>query len=130
MAPGAIPWEFLTEWSFSLVLTWFLGLSLRRQERLVTERDQRSQQLAMLLTVSQSAASALDMRPLLETVFDALGTVLDYSAIAVLTLNETRDTLTFAHLWAPNAHALQELQRIRYPVADLGAAWDRLCHDE
>lgn len=33
------------------------------------------------------------MRPLLHTVFDALDALLDFIAIAVLALNETRDTL-------------------------------------
>ena len=77
-------WELWTEWSFSLILTWFLALSLRRQEQLVMELDQRGQELSMLLTVSGSVASTVEMQPLLDTVFDALGTVLDYSAIAVL----------------------------------------------
>jgi hypothetical protein len=129
-AIGAIPWESWTEWSFSLVLTWFLGFTLRRQERLVTDLDQRGQELTTLLKVSESITSNLEMRPLLDTVFDALGTVLDYSAVAALTLNDTRDTLTFAHVRAPGAHLSLELHLGRYPVADLGAAWDRLCHDE
>jgi signal transduction histidine kinase len=129
-AIGAIPWEPWTEWSFSLVLTWFLGFTLRRQERLVTDLDLRGQELTTLLKVSESITSSLEMRPLLDTVFDALGTVLDYSAVAVLTLNDTRDTLTFAHVRAPADHLSLELHLGRYPVADLGAAWDRLRNDE
>jgi len=127
---GTVNWGLWTGWSFILLLTWFMGLSLRRQERLVTELHQRSQELAMLLTVSRSVASTIDMRPLLDAVFDALGTVLDYSAIAVLTLNEAGDTLTFAHMRGPNAHMSQEQRRIRYAVTDLDTAWGRLCNDE
>jgi signal transduction histidine kinase len=143
-AIGVIPWESWTEWSFSLVLTWFLGFSLRRQERLVTELDdrtqqleqrtheleQRSQELEMLLTVSGSVASTLEMRQLLDTVFEALRGVLDYSAIAVLTLNESQDALTVAARRGPSDYPSQELQRIRYSVADLGPIWDRLREEE
>jgi signal transduction histidine kinase len=54
-AIGAIPWEFWTEWSFSLLLTWFLALVLRRQVVLVAElrllrgeAEQRARQVAVL----------------------------------------------------------------------------------
>src|SRR5262249_33998871 len=47
-----------------------------------------------------------------------------YSALGVLTLNENGDALTLAHVRGPAAH------RTRYPVKDLGDAWDRLCRDE
>jgi signal transduction histidine kinase len=54
-AIGAIPWEFWTEWSFSLLLTWFMGLVLRRQVVLVAElrllrgeAEQRARQVAVL----------------------------------------------------------------------------------
>ena len=136
-AIGAVPWEFLTEWSFSLLLTWFLGFSLKRQDRLVIELDRRTlqlerrgQELEMLLAVSGSVASTLDMRPLLETVFDALSRVLDYSAIAVLTLDESGDVLTIAALRGPSFSASQEFQRIRYSIADLGEIWNRLRDEE
>jgi len=127
---GAWPWEYWTEWAFTLVLTWFLGFTLRKQERLVTDLGQRSQELRMLLTVSGSVASSLEMRPLLNAVFDALASMLDYSAIAVLTLNDARTTLTLAHMRGPDAQMLLELHRTQYPVSDLGPAWDRLCRDE
>jgi transcriptional regulator with GAF, ATPase, and Fis domain len=141
---GGIPWESWTEWTFSLVLTWFLGFSLRKQQRLVTELDlrgqelehrgheleRRGQDLEMLLTVSGSVASTLDMRQLLEAVFDALGGVLDYSAIAVLTLNESQDALTVAAGRGPTSYTTQQPQPTRYSLADLGGVWDRLSQDE
>jgi signal transduction histidine kinase len=134
---GSINWTLWTEWSFALALTWFMALVLRREERLVAElqllrgqAEQRSQELAMLLGVSHSVASTLDMRPLLDTVFDALGSVLDYSSIAVFTLNDAGDALSLAHVRGPNTDTSQDLHRIRYAVTDLGPAWDRLCHDE
>ena len=141
---GAIPWEIWTEWSFSLVLTWFLGYSLRKQERLVTdlnergdelehrsrELEQRSQELELLLTFSRSVASTLEMRQLLDTLFDALSRVLDYSAIAVLTLVDTRDALTVAARRGPTFYTSQDFQRIQYSVADLGPIWDRLREEE
>jgi len=141
---GGIPWESWTEWAFSLVLTWFLGFSLRKQQRLVTELDhrgqelehrgheleRRGQELEMLLTVSGSVASTLDMRQLLEAVFDALGRVLDYSDIAVLTLNESQDTLTIAAKRGPNLYTTREPQPPRYSMAELGSVWDRLSQDE
>jgi signal transduction histidine kinase len=70
------------------------------------------------------------MRPLLDTVFDALAGVLDYTAIAVLTLDETRERLMLAQVRGPEPHTSLELQHTRYAIADLGAAWDRLAHDE
>jgi signal transduction histidine kinase len=140
---GGIPWESWTDWTFSLMLTWFLGFSLRKQQRLVTELDQRGQELEqrghelerrgqeleMLLTVSGSVASTVDMRQLLEAVFDALGRVLDYSASAVLTLNESEDALTVAARRGPTP-STQQAQPARYALADLGAVWDRLSRDE
>ena len=120
---GPMNWGLLAGLSFLLFLVWFMGISLRREH-------QRSQELATILAVSRSVAAPLDMRALLDTIFDALGTVLDYSAIALLTLNETRDTLTFAHIRAPSSQRALELQRSRYTVSDLGTAWDRLCSDE
>jgi signal transduction histidine kinase len=127
---GGIPWESWTEWSFLLVLTWFLGYALRRQERLVAELDERSQELEMLLTVSGSVASTLEMPRLLETVFDALRRVLDYSAIAVLTLDDSQGQLTVAARRGPTFYTSQDVQRTRYSVANLGPVWDRLCQGE
>jgi signal transduction histidine kinase len=141
---GGIPWESWTEWAFVLVLTWFLGYALRRQERLVTELDERGhqleqhsqelerrgQELETLLTVSGSVASTLDMRQLLDAVFNALSSVLDYTAIAVLTLEDSQDLLTMMATRGPMAYASQDLQRVRYSVADLGCVWDRLRQEE
>ena len=120
---GPMNWGLFAGLSFLLFLVWFMGLSLRREH-------QRSQELATILGVSRSVASPLDMRALLDTFFDALATVLDYNAIAVLILNETRETLTFAHMRAPSSHRALELQRTHYPVTELGTAWDRLCSDQ
>ena len=116
-------WGLLAGLLFLLSLAWFMALSLRREH-------QRSQELTTILAVSRSVASPLDTRALLDAIFDALGTVVDYSAIAVLTLNETRDTLSLSHMRAPTSHQALELQRMQYPVTDLGTAWDRLCNDE
>jgi signal transduction histidine kinase len=137
---GGIPWESWTEWSFLLVLTWFLGYSLRRQERLVAELDRRShelehrgqelerrgQELEMLLAVSGSVASTLEMRQLLDAVFDALTDVLDYSAIAVLTINDHRDALSIVARRGPTVPT----SPVHYSVADLGSIWDRLREEE
>jgi signal transduction histidine kinase len=137
---GGIPWESWTEWSFVLVLTWFLGYSLRRQERLVTELDQRShelerrgaelerrgKELEMLLTVSSSVASTLEMRQLLDAVFDALANVLEYSAIAVLTMNDQRDALRVTARRGPTLPTSHDLQPGYYPAAEFGPIWDRL----
>ncbi|MBV9172056.1 MAG: GAF domain-containing sensor histidine kinase [Chloroflexi bacterium] len=120
---GQLNWGLMAGTSFLLLIVWFMGLSLRREH-------QRSQELATLLTVSRSVASPLEMNALLDAIFDALATVLDYSAIAVLTLNETRDMLTFAHMRAPSSHRALELRRTQYAVTDLGPAWGRLCNDE
>jgi signal transduction histidine kinase len=141
---GGIPWESWTEWSFVLVLTWFLGYSLCRQERLVTELDvrghqleqhsqeleRRGQELEMLLTVSGSVASTLEMQQLLDTVFDALSRVLDYSAIAVLTLDDSQHQLTVAARRGETFNTSHNPQRARYSVADLGSVWDRLRREE
>jgi signal transduction histidine kinase len=84
----------------------------------------------MLLAVSGSVASTLEMRQLLEKVFDALGSVVDYSAIGVLVLNEARDTLSIAARRGPAVYTSQAFQGVRYAVADLGPIWDRLCREE
>ena len=120
---GPLNWSLLAGMHFLLFLVWFMALSLRREH-------QRGQELATILAVSRSVASPLDMRALLDAIFDALAAVIDYSAIAVLTLNEARDTLTFAHMRAPSSHRVLELQRKGYAVTDLGTTWDQLRKDE
>jgi signal transduction histidine kinase len=54
-AIGVFDWGLWTEWAFALLLTWFMGLVLRRQVRLVEElrllrgeTEQRARQLAVL----------------------------------------------------------------------------------
>jgi signal transduction histidine kinase len=54
-AIGVFDWGLWTEWAFALLLTWFMGLVLRRQVRLVEElrllrgeAEQRARQLAVL----------------------------------------------------------------------------------
>jgi hypothetical protein len=83
LAGGQVGW---TTWIFLTVvvlMTWLMALLLRRQERLLAE-------LGVLLEVSRSVASTLDMRPLLDTVLDALGSVIDYTGAAIFTLDESR----------------------------------------
>jgi signal transduction histidine kinase len=82
---------------------------VRRQERLVTE-------LGVLLTVSRSVASTLEMRLLLDTVVEALRSVVDYSGAAIFTVDEGSATVSFAH--------------VHYAIDDLRPTWDRLAHDE
>jgi signal transduction histidine kinase len=137
LAAGQVNW---TTWIFLtvvLMMTWLMALLVRRQERLLaevsvlrTEAEQRSQELGMLLGVSRSVASTLEMSSLLDTVLDALRSVVDYTGAAIFTLNETGDTLSFAHMRGPSSLRWEGVRPMRYAVEDLRPTWDRLCRDE
>ena len=136
-AGGQVPWSAWISLSAILLLVWLMALVLRRQERLVgelhrsrAEAERRSRELGMLLDVSRSVASTLEMQPLLDAVLDALGSVVDYTGAAIFTLNETGDTLSFAHLRGPASFRWEGVRPMRYAVEDLRPTWDRLCRDE
>jgi PAS domain S-box-containing protein len=46
--------------------------------------EQRTQELTILLDISQSVASTLELQPLLRTILDQLKTVVDYSGAAII----------------------------------------------
>jgi hypothetical protein len=105
-ARGPVAWSAWTSWAVGLLIVWVIALVLRRQAQLVlelrllrSEAEQRGRELETLLGVSPSIASTLDMNPLTDGVLDALGSVVDYTGTAILTLDDTGDTLAVAH-WA------------------------------
>jgi signal transduction histidine kinase len=104
-------------------MAWLMALLLRRQERLLAE-------LGVLLGVSRSVASTLEMGPLLDTVLDALGSVVQYSGTAILGLDEAGDALSVAHWRGPAVFTAEVARRIRYSVAEFQPFWDRLARDE
>ena len=123
LAAGQVNW---TTWIFVtvvLVMTWLMALLVRRQERLLAE-------LGVLLEVSRSVASRLEMGLVLDTVLDALGSVVDYSGTAILSLNEAGEALTVAHWRGPAAFTAEVARRIRYSVEDFRPFWNQLAQDE
>jgi PAS domain S-box-containing protein len=46
--------------------------------------EQRSQELTILLDISQSVASTLELQPLLHTILDQLKTIVDYTGAAII----------------------------------------------
>jgi signal transduction histidine kinase len=123
LAAGQVSWTSWISWTVALLMTWLMALLLRRQERLLAE-------LSVLLTVSRSVASTLEMSPLLDTVLDALGSVVDYTGAAIFTVDEAGDTLSFAHMRGPATFRWEGVRPTRYAVEDLRPTWDRLCRDE
>jgi signal transduction histidine kinase len=111
---GHVLWSAWVPWGVGILLTWLMGIVLRRQEQLVTdlrvlraEAEQRSNELASLLDVSRSVASTLETKPLMAAVLDALRSIVDYSSAAILTFENDAKTLN-----------------------DLNLDWDRLRRDE
>jgi signal transduction histidine kinase len=134
---GSISWSAWTSWLVGIVLVWLMARVLSREEQIVeqrerlrTEAEARSNELASLLTVSRSVASALEMQPLLDAILDALGKVVDYDGAVIFTLNATQDTLLSAHVRGPASFRSDESRSMVYQVADLLPIWDRLCQDE
>src|SRR5437588_7297301 len=72
---AAVNWTAWITWTVGLLGTWLMAQLVRRQERLLAE-------LGVLLGVSRTVASTLEMGPLLDTVLDALGSVVDYTGAA------------------------------------------------
>jgi signal transduction histidine kinase len=120
---GQVNWTTWISWTVGLLITWLMAQLARRQARLLAE-------LSVLLTVSRSVASRLEMRPLLDAVLDALGSVVTYSGTAILTLNEAGDALTVAHWRGPATFTADVARRIRYPIEDFRPFWDQLARDE
>jgi transcriptional regulator with GAF, ATPase, and Fis domain len=137
LAYGSVNWAAWTSWLVGIVLVWLMGRVLSREEQIVEQRERlraeaedRSNELASLLTVSRSVASTLEMQPLLDAILDALGKVVDYSGAIIFTLNDTQDTLMFAHMRGPASFSWDEARSIAYPVADMLPISERLCRDE
>jgi signal transduction histidine kinase len=123
LAGGPASW---TSWIINtvvVVMAWLMGLLVRRQEQLLAE-------LGVLLNVSRSVASTLEMRPLLDTVLDALGSVVDYNGAAIFTVDDSGDTLSFAHMRGPDSFQWERVRPVRYAIENLRPTWDRLSRDE
>jgi signal transduction histidine kinase len=134
---GQLPWSAWISLSAILLLVWLMALVLRRQERLVAElrrsraeAERRSHELGTLLDVSRSVASTLEMQPLLDAVLDALGSVVRSTGTAILTVDEARSRLTFAHWRGPASFTAEIARAVRYRIQDFGPVWERLCRDE
>jgi signal transduction histidine kinase len=100
-------------------MTCLMALLIRRQERLLAE-------LAVLLGVSRGVASRLEMAPLLDTVLDALGSVVTYGRATIFTMDETGQALVSAQSRGEGDPWGQP----RLRVDDFGGLWDRLVRDE
>jgi signal transduction histidine kinase len=118
-----VSWTTWIVMTVILVMAWLVGLLVRRQEQLLAE-------LGVLLTVSRSVASTLEMRPLLDTVLDALGSVVDFSGAAIFTVDETGDRLTLAHMRDAASLRWAGARPMQHAVADLRPIWDRVARDE
>ena len=134
---GAVSWAAWTSWVVGIVLIWLMSRVLVRQEHIVEQRErlraeaeQRSTELASLLTVSRSVASTLERQPLLDAILDALGNVVEYSGAIIFTRDDAPDRLVFGHMRGPASFSWDEARSMEYPVADLQPIWERLARDE
>ena len=134
---GSVSWAAWTSWLVGVVLVWLMARVLAREEQIVEERERlradaedRSTELASLLTVSRSVASTLEMQPLLDTILDALGKVVDYNGAVIFTLDDTQDSLVCAHMRGPASFTWDEARSMAYSVADMQPIWERLGRDE
>jgi signal transduction histidine kinase len=92
MAPamGAIPWEFWTEWTFSLVLTWFMGRVLRRQVVLAaelrasrTEAEKQRRRIEALYDADEQIYRSLRLEDVLQSLVDVAIELLRPDKVAV-----------------------------------------------
>lgn len=92
MAPatGAIPWEFWTEWTFSLVLTWFMGRVLRRQVVLAaelrasrTEAEKQRHRIEALCDADEQIYRSLRLEDVLQSLVDVAIELLRPDKVAV-----------------------------------------------
>lgn len=137
LAYGSVNWAAWTSWLVGIVLVWLMSRVLAREERIVEQRErlrseaeQRSNELSSLLTVSRSVASTLEMQPLLDTILDALGKVVDFSGAVIFTLDDAQETLVFAHMRGPASFSWGEARAMAYQVPEMLPIWERLCRDE
>jgi PAS domain S-box-containing protein len=98
----------------------------RAQERLEQRVAERTRDLSLLLDLSGSIASTLELRPLLELILDRLRAVIAYTGAAILTIEG--DELAIARQRGPLSE--EAARGIRYPLAGLAPVWDRLSRGE
>jgi signal transduction histidine kinase len=70
------------------------------------------------------------MKPLLDAVLDALGSVVEFSGAAILTLDDAGETLTFAHWRGPRSFTPEAARNSRYQVLEFASSWEQLCSEE
>ena len=56
--------------------------------------------------------------------------MVDYAGTAILILDQAGETLSFAHMRGPASFSWELARDLRYSLADLRPAWDRLSRDE
>jgi signal transduction histidine kinase len=120
LAGGTVLWTTWISWTVGLLMVCLMALLVRRQEQLLGE-------LGVLLSVSRWVASRLEMSPLLDTVLDALSSVMDYTSAMVLTLDDAGETLAVAH-WRAIDNRPRGRSHLR--VAEFGELWTTLARDE
>jgi signal transduction histidine kinase len=97
------------------------------QDELEQRVEERTRELSTLLKVSYTAASTLELEPLLGLILDQLKTIVDYTSVSILTLAEEVTVLAYRgpvpqekalqfHFLAKSAWADQELLRPQKPV--------------
>jgi signal transduction histidine kinase len=100
---------------------------LRRAHDLLERRvEEGTRQLATLLEVGRELASTHELGPLLGSLLGRLKAVVDYDGAAIL-LQEGED-LCYAAIGGPDRW--EEARNVRYPVARILPAWERLRRDE
>jgi signal transduction histidine kinase len=97
---GSIPWEFWTEWTFSLVLTWFMGRVLRRQVVLAaelrasqSEAEHQRRQIEVLYDADERLYRSLRLEDVLESLVDVAGELLRPDKVAVGVLDAHSDRI-------------------------------------
>ena len=98
-------------------------ISIKQQnQRLTTEVEQRTAELAALLQTGQTLAGTLSLEPLLLLILEQLQEVVGFAASAIAVLEN--NTLSQVEYIGPASR--QEALSIRIPVSALGPIWQKL----
>jgi signal transduction histidine kinase len=87
-----------------------------------------SAEVLTLLDAARDLASTLELEALLEVLLDHLNALVGYVGTAILVRED--EELIFAGMRGPESFTWDEASLIRYPVAEFGPIWPRLCEGE
>jgi PAS domain S-box-containing protein len=95
---------------------------VQAQQLLEQRVEERTRELASLLSISHTVASTLQLKPLVRLILDQLKTVVDYTGASILTVEG--DELVFLDSRSPTPE--EQLRQIRLLPQRMGPIWETI----